>query len=264
MSHRILLAGAAGAVGKRLTPLLRDAGHYVAGTTRTEARAAKLRAQGVDAFVVDVFDAEALSRAFASARPDVVIHQLTRSPPGLDPGRMGEAIVHQRPYSRRRNPQSRKRCARRRRPPPRDAEHCLGLRARPTPAYGERSARRRGGGTPRRHHTRRHRARSGVAVAAPRRRRSALRTLYGPGTGVEDARGAAGSRGRGGLRSRMMAVDHAVRPAPSTSPGRTATSRPKGRAQIPAGADFRLPARRVLRHRRLETQSGRRRITGRA
>jgi len=93
MSHRILLAGAAGAVGKRLTPLLRAAGHYVAGTTRTESRAAELRAQGVEAFVVDVFDAEALARAFARARPDIVIHQLTDLPPGLDPARMGEAIV---------------------------------------------------------------------------------------------------------------------------------------------------------------------------
>jgi nucleoside-diphosphate-sugar epimerase len=32
---RILLAGAAGAIGKRLVPLLLDAGHHVIGTTRS-------------------------------------------------------------------------------------------------------------------------------------------------------------------------------------------------------------------------------------
>ena len=93
MSYRIFLAGAAGAVGKRLAPLLREAGHHVAGTTRTESRAAELRALGVEPFVVDVFDAPALTRAVALARPEIVIHQLTDLPPGLDPSRMGEALV---------------------------------------------------------------------------------------------------------------------------------------------------------------------------
>jgi nucleoside-diphosphate-sugar epimerase len=40
--------------------------------------------------VVDVFDAPALSRAVAAARPDIVMHQLTDLPPGLDPSRMAE------------------------------------------------------------------------------------------------------------------------------------------------------------------------------
>jgi hypothetical protein len=36
------------------------------------------RSLGADPVVVDVFDAPALSRAVASARPDVVIHQLPK------------------------------------------------------------------------------------------------------------------------------------------------------------------------------------------
>jgi nucleoside-diphosphate-sugar epimerase len=40
--------------------------------------------------IVDVFDAPALSRAVSAARPDVVIHQLTDLPPGLEPARMAE------------------------------------------------------------------------------------------------------------------------------------------------------------------------------
>jgi len=92
MPHRIFLAGAAGAIGQRLIPLLIDAGHYVTGTTRSAAKAETLRALGADPMVLDVFDAEALSRALAAARPDVVIHQLTDLPPGLDPARMAEAV----------------------------------------------------------------------------------------------------------------------------------------------------------------------------
>src|SRR5215470_12674747 len=87
---RIFLAGATGAVGKRLVPLLRKAGHHVVGTTRSSAKGDALRAAGVEAVVV-VFDAPALARAVAAARPEVVIHQLTDLPPALDPGRMAEA-----------------------------------------------------------------------------------------------------------------------------------------------------------------------------
>jgi len=88
---RIFLAGATGAIGKRLLPLLRKAGHHVVGTTRSGAKSAALRATGVEAVVVDVFDAAALLRAVAGARPDIVMHQLTDLPPGLDPARMAEA-----------------------------------------------------------------------------------------------------------------------------------------------------------------------------
>ena len=88
---KIFLAGAAGAIGKRLVPLLLDAGHHVVGTTRSTTKADALRTAGAEPIVVDVFDAPALSRAVSAARPDVVVHQLTDLPPGLDPARMLEA-----------------------------------------------------------------------------------------------------------------------------------------------------------------------------
>lgn len=94
MSYRILLAGAAGAIGKRLTPLLRGAGHHVAGTTRTEAGADILRALGAESVKVDVFDEEGLRHAVAAARPEIAIHQLTDLPPGLDPARMAAATAN--------------------------------------------------------------------------------------------------------------------------------------------------------------------------
>ena len=87
---KIFLAGAAGAIGKRLVPQLLKAGHNVAGTTRSTTKADALRAAGVEPVVVDVFDVTALSRAVCAARPDSVVHQLTDLPPGLDPGRMVE------------------------------------------------------------------------------------------------------------------------------------------------------------------------------
>ena len=87
---RIFLAGAAGAVGKRLVPLLLDARHYVVGTTRSTIKADGLRAAGVEPVVVDVFDAQALSAAVLDAHPDIIIHQLTDLPPGLNPSQMTE------------------------------------------------------------------------------------------------------------------------------------------------------------------------------
>lgn len=93
MSHRILLAGASGVIGRRLIPLLRDAGHRVVGTTKSEEKVDVLRELGAEPLVLDVFDAAGLSRAIGAAAPDVIIHQLTDLPTGLDPSRMKEAIV---------------------------------------------------------------------------------------------------------------------------------------------------------------------------
>lgn len=74
---RIFLAGATGAVGRRVASLLRHAGHEVTGTTRSAAKIPLLNESGVVPVVVDVFDAGALAAAVVAARPEVVIHQLT-------------------------------------------------------------------------------------------------------------------------------------------------------------------------------------------
>jgi nucleoside-diphosphate-sugar epimerase len=93
MGKKILLVGASGAIGRRLTLLLRQSDHRVIGTTRSEAKAEGLRRLGMEAIVVDVFDAAAASRALASAQPEVVINQLTDLPKDLDPASMKGAIV---------------------------------------------------------------------------------------------------------------------------------------------------------------------------
>ena len=89
---RVFLAGASGAIGRRLAPLLAGAGHAVWGTTRSADRAEALRATGVVPVIVDVFDRAALSRALREARPEVVIHQLTDLPKTLA-GPPSEAVL---------------------------------------------------------------------------------------------------------------------------------------------------------------------------
>jgi nucleoside-diphosphate-sugar epimerase len=86
---RIFLAGASGAVGRRLIPLLLADGHRVTGTTRSAAKAAELETHGVTPVVLDVFDAGALRDAVVKASSEIVIHQLTDLPQVLDPEQMG-------------------------------------------------------------------------------------------------------------------------------------------------------------------------------
>jgi len=85
---RVFLAGAAGAIGRRLVPLLLRAGHEVTGTTRSAATATELARAGVVPAVLDIFDALALMAAVGAAKPAVVIHQLTDLPRQFDEARI--------------------------------------------------------------------------------------------------------------------------------------------------------------------------------
>ncbi|MEV7027275.1 NAD(P)-dependent oxidoreductase, partial [Kitasatospora sp. NPDC093558] len=73
----VFLAGATGAVGRQLVPLLHRAGHRVTAASRSEEGVAWLRGQGAEAVRLDVFDREATAGAVAAAAPDAVVHQLT-------------------------------------------------------------------------------------------------------------------------------------------------------------------------------------------
>lgn len=92
MNKRIFLAGATGAIGRRLAPLLLRDGWHVVGSTRSRAKAEELRALGVEPAVVDVYDALALRDAVAASRPEVVIHQLTDLPYALAASEMAEGL----------------------------------------------------------------------------------------------------------------------------------------------------------------------------
>ena len=74
---RVFVAGAAGAIGRQLVPMLVAAGHEVHGTTRSAERAAWLHAAGATAVPLDVFDEVGVRSAVAAARPDVLVEELT-------------------------------------------------------------------------------------------------------------------------------------------------------------------------------------------
>jgi nucleoside-diphosphate-sugar epimerase len=74
---RVFVAGASGAVGRRLVPQLVDRGHNVVATARSPEKLDALRALGADGVVMDGLDAASVGEAVARAEPEVVIHQMT-------------------------------------------------------------------------------------------------------------------------------------------------------------------------------------------
>ena len=74
---KILVAGATGAVGKRLVPLLVAGGHHVIATTRTPDKVNRLRSEGAEPAVMDGLDSESVMKTVVASRPDVIVHQMT-------------------------------------------------------------------------------------------------------------------------------------------------------------------------------------------
>jgi 2-alkyl-3-oxoalkanoate reductase len=74
---KVFVAGATGAIGKRLVPQLVASGYEVVAMTRSPRHADPLRAAGAEPVVVDVFDRSAVMQAVKRAVPEVVIHELT-------------------------------------------------------------------------------------------------------------------------------------------------------------------------------------------
>src|SRR6185437_6623697 len=86
---RVFVAGASGAIGMQLLPVLSSAGHEVAGMTRTAEKASRIAQLGAEPVVCDVFDAAELTAAVVAFGADTVIHQLTSLP--SDPTKIPEA-----------------------------------------------------------------------------------------------------------------------------------------------------------------------------
>ncbi|HEX3510275.1 MAG TPA: NAD(P)-dependent oxidoreductase [Solirubrobacteraceae bacterium] len=85
---RVFVAGATGAIGRALVPLLLEAGHEVTGMTRSAERASELERTGAEAVVADALEADAVRQAVAAASPEVVVHQLTALPQRIDPRKL--------------------------------------------------------------------------------------------------------------------------------------------------------------------------------
>jgi 2-alkyl-3-oxoalkanoate reductase len=80
---RIFLTGATGVIGRRLVPLLREAGHHVTAVARWRGAHAQLERHGATAVAVDLFEPGAVRRAVAGH--DAVVNLATHIP---DPSRM--------------------------------------------------------------------------------------------------------------------------------------------------------------------------------
>src|ERR1700712_2782513 len=74
---KILVAGATGAVGRRLVPLLVAGGHQVVATTRTADKLAGLADDGAEPVLMNGLDNASVFSAVMSARPDAIVHQMT-------------------------------------------------------------------------------------------------------------------------------------------------------------------------------------------
>ena len=74
---RVFVAGANGAVGRRLVPMLVANGHRVTGSTTNGDSMGAIRAMGAEPVVVDGLDAVGIGQAVAAAEPEAIIHEMT-------------------------------------------------------------------------------------------------------------------------------------------------------------------------------------------
>jgi nucleoside-diphosphate-sugar epimerase len=74
---KVFVAGATGAIGGQLIPILVADGHEVVGLTRTPSKQDRIRELGAKPAVADALDPEAVAQVVAEAEPEAVIHELT-------------------------------------------------------------------------------------------------------------------------------------------------------------------------------------------
>jgi 2-alkyl-3-oxoalkanoate reductase len=89
----IFVAGATGAVGRRLVPALIKAGHVVTGLTRTSKKARWLGELGAKPMICDALDEKAVLQAVEDAKPDVIVHELTALSGSSDLRKFGKAFA---------------------------------------------------------------------------------------------------------------------------------------------------------------------------
>src|SRR6476469_11000419 len=90
---KIFVAGATGVIGRRLVPLLVDAGAEVTAVARSKAKADQLKEQGVNPVTLNLFDPTAVKEAVAGH--NTVINMATHIPSGVRvfmPGSFAENI----------------------------------------------------------------------------------------------------------------------------------------------------------------------------
>lgn len=74
---KVFIAGATGAIGKRLIPLCLRGGHEVVAMTRSPGKSDELRRQGAEVAIADALDRGSVMQAVLRAEPEIVLHELT-------------------------------------------------------------------------------------------------------------------------------------------------------------------------------------------
>jgi len=87
---RVFVAGASGVIGRPLLRQLVAAGHDVVGMTSRETGRGVVEEAGASTVVCDALDADAVMEAVGTARPDVVVNELTKLPRDYDTRNMDE------------------------------------------------------------------------------------------------------------------------------------------------------------------------------
>ena len=81
---KVLVAGATGAVGHQLVPLLLEHGHDVSGLARSENSKQEISRMGATPILADALNADEVRAAIEQAQPEVIVHQLTALSGQLD------------------------------------------------------------------------------------------------------------------------------------------------------------------------------------
>ncbi len=74
---KVFVAGATGAVGRKLVPALVKQGHEVVGMTRSPEKEDVVREMGAEPAIANGLDATAVRLAIEGAEPEAIIHQMT-------------------------------------------------------------------------------------------------------------------------------------------------------------------------------------------
>lgn len=80
MSQRVFVTGATGVLGRRVVPLLVEAGHRVTAVVRSQAKASAVRAAGASPIEVDLFDRDRIRQTIDGC--DCIVQLATHIPSG--------------------------------------------------------------------------------------------------------------------------------------------------------------------------------------
>jgi nucleoside-diphosphate-sugar epimerase len=81
---KVLVAGAAGAIGKQLVPRLAAEGHDVFGMTRSAGKREAVAALGATPVIADALEPDQVADAVANAEPEAIVHELTALSDSID------------------------------------------------------------------------------------------------------------------------------------------------------------------------------------